>query len=121
MTRRHFEVLAIACVLIVPVVLARAAVVDAEATHSGTFSTTPTGPTIIYSAVQSAATPVMLTLCQTSGTAQVQIIVDGTTPFTVNGCTTLALTVTRSIQVSSSAASSGVYTLSLDLARLTAP
>ena len=34
MTRRHFAVLAIACVLIVPVVLAPAPVVDAEATHS---------------------------------------------------------------------------------------
>ena len=100
-----------ALLLLVPVVLARPDAVAAEATHSGTFSTGAAGATVIYSTAVS--TPVMLTVCQTSATVPTQVVVDGATAFDVSGCRTSALTVAQSIQLSSSAPTSGVYTISI--------
>jgi hypothetical protein len=113
-SRSFTAVIAAAMFLLVPVGVAGPNAVAAEATHTGTFSTGVAGSAVIYSTAFS--TPVLLTLCQTSAAVPTQVVVDGSTSFAVNGCRTVALTVAQSIQVSSSAASSGTYTISMDLA-----
>jgi hypothetical protein len=85
-------------------------------THAGTFSTGPISQTVIYAAVPSSPTAVLVTLCRTSGVSPVQIVVDHTGIFFVEACRTFALTVTESIQVSSASAVSGTYAISLNLA-----
>ena len=114
-TRRLSVVLAAIVFTGAALVLFHAYSVGAEATHSGTFSTGATGQ-IIYTAVPPSPAAVMLTVCQTSGTAPVQVLIDGTSVVNIAGCKTLALTVAQSIQVTSASATAGTYSISLDLA-----
>jgi hypothetical protein len=106
---------ALIVLVVLTTVLASAYDVSAQATHSATFSTTPSSQTVIYSTALPSPTPVMLTVCQTSGISQVQLLVDQTGVFFVSGCRTLVLTVAQSIQIMSASAAAGTYAISFDL------